>query len=94
MRKNKGIVTAITMVVVLVLFVIGGISIFRMFNNQQFFDFTYSFERVKIDLLDGTVIEGEVDSWTDFEDGDSIQVVVEGVTYLTHISNVVLISEW
>lgn len=91
--RNKGIVTVIIMVIVLVLFVVGGIAIFRNLNNKQLFDFTYSFERVKIDLLDGTVIEGVVDSWKDFDDGDSIQVKVNGVTYLTHISNVVLISE-
>lgn len=62
-------------------------------GNHQVIDTTYSFERVIISMPDGTVVDGKVDSWKDFEDGDSIQVKVDGVTYLTHISNVVLISE-
>ena len=41
----------------------------------------------------GEVVEGKVSSWTDFEDGDQIQVKIDGKTYLVHSSNVVLISD-
>jgi hypothetical protein len=61
--------------------------------NQQIFDTTWSFERAIIFLPDGEKIEGKVTSWKDFESSDMIQVVIDGNTYLTHSTNVILISE-
>lgn len=60
--------------------------------NKQLIDFTYAFDEAMIFLPNGRVISGEVDSWTDFEDGDQLQVTINGVTYLTHSSNVLLIA--
>lgn len=62
-------------------------------GNMQLLDTTYSFERVIITLPDRKVVEGKLDSWKDFEDGDQLQVKIDGKTYLVHSSNVVLISE-
>lgn len=61
--------------------------------NKQIVDLTYSYERAIISLPNGEIVEGKVQSWTDFEDGDQIQVKIDGVTYLVHASQVVLISE-
>lgn len=61
--------------------------------NRQPVDLTYSYERAILTLPNGEIIEGKVSSWRDYEDGDQIQVKIDGVTYLTHASNVVLISE-
>ena len=61
--------------------------------NKEIFDTTYSFDRAIISLPNGEVIEGKVDSWTDYEDGDQIQVKINGVTYLVHSENIVLIKE-
>ena len=61
--------------------------------NKQVVDLTYSFERAIISLPNGEIVEGKVQSWTDFEDGDQIQVKIDGVTYLLHASQIVLISE-
>lgn len=61
--------------------------------NKQVFDTTYKFDKAIISLPNGDVIEGKVKSWTDYEDGDQIQVKVDGVVYLVHSSNVVLIKE-
>ena len=61
--------------------------------NKQIFDTTYSFDKAIISLPDGTIIEGKIDSWTDYEDGDQIQVKINGVTYLVHSADVVLIKE-
>jgi ribosomal protein S1 len=77
---------ALVLVVVLAMCVLTGC-------NKQLFDATYSFERAIIYLPNGEVIEGEVTSWTDYEDGDQIQVTINGKTYLVHSSNIVLISE-
>jgi len=61
--------------------------------NKQMVDLTYSYEYAIIGLPNGEDVEGKVTSWTDFEDGDQIQVKIAGKTYLVHSSNVVLISD-
>ena len=61
--------------------------------NKQMVDLTYSYEYAIIGLPNGETGEGKVSSWTDFEDGDQIQVKIDGKTYLVHSSNVVLISK-
>lgn len=61
--------------------------------NQQLIDTTYTYDRAIISLPNGEIVEGKVTSWTDFEDGDQIQVKIDGKTYLVHSVNVVLISE-
>ncbi len=60
--------------------------------NMQMVDTTYSFEEVCIAMPNGEIIEGKVESWGDYENSDMIQVKVDGKVYLTHITNVVLIS--
>lgn len=61
--------------------------------NKQVIDVTYKFDKAIVSLPNGEVIEGKLDSWTDYEDGDQIQVKINGVTYLVHSSDVVLIKE-
>ena len=61
--------------------------------NKQMVDLTYSYEYAIIGLPNGEVVEGRVSSWTDYEDGDQLQVKIDGKTYLVHSSNVVLISD-
>lgn len=62
-------------------------------GNRTVIDTVYTFDRAIIALPDGSYIKGEVESWRDFEDGDQLQVTIDGVTYLTHSSNVVLIQD-
>ena len=61
--------------------------------NKQMVDLTYSYEYAIISLPNGEVVEGKVSSWKDFDDGDQIQVKIDGKTYLVHSSNIVLISD-
>ena len=61
--------------------------------NRQIFDTTWSFEKAIIFLPDGSSIEGDIESWTDFDGSDMVQVKIDGKQYLTHSSNVILISE-
>ena len=61
--------------------------------NKQLVDLTYSYDYAIIGLPNGETVEGKVSSWTDFEDGDQIQVKIDGKTYLVHSSNIVLISD-
>lgn len=62
-------------------------------SNQQLFDVTFSFEYGYVKLPNGEVVEGRVTSWKDYADSDVVQVVIDGKTYLTHYSNVVLASD-
>ena len=61
--------------------------------DKQIFDTTYNFKTAIISLPNGEIIEGKVDSWKDFEDGDQIQVKINGITYLVHSSNICLMTE-
>lgn len=61
-------------------------------GNKQVFDTTLRFDRAIISLPDGQVVSGNVQSWTDYEDGDQIQVKIDGTTYLVHSANIALIS--
>ncbi len=78
--------------IVLALVLVAGMLILAGCNKQMV-DLTYSYEYAIIGLPNGEVVEGRVSSWTDFEDGDQIQVKIDGKTYLVHSSNVVLISD-
>ena len=60
--------------------------------NKTLIDTTYSFERAIVALPNGTIVEGKLQTWKDY-DGEQVQVKIDGKTYLTQISNVVLISE-
>lgn len=59
--------------------------------NRQVIDLTYQYDRAVIAMPDGSVVQGTVESWKDY-DGDQLQVKIDGVTYLTHAENVVLMA--
>ena len=42
--------------------------------NKQMVDLTYSYEYAIIGLPNGETVEGRVSSWTDYVDGDQLQV--------------------
>lgn len=86
MKRTATVILAL-MIVACSIFALSGCG------NKQIFDTTYTFTRAIISLPDGTVIDGKVESWKDYEDGDQIQVKIDGVTYLVHSSNICLISD-
>ena len=58
--------------------------------NRQLVDTSYSFKKAYIENIG----EVEVTSWTDYDNSDMIQVKDKnGVIYLTHSSNVILMSK-
>lgn len=77
--------------VILMIFMVASLCV--ACGNRAVFDTTWSFERAIIFLPDGEKIEGAVTTWDDYESSDMIQVTIDGETYLTHSSNVILISE-
>ena len=73
------------------LLVIGSImTLTTSCGNRQIVDTSYTFKKAIIDGV-GTV---EVSSWCDYDESDMIQVKAkDGTVYLTHSSNVILISK-
>lgn len=59
--------------------------------NRQMVDLTYSYDYAQLKMPDGTIVEGKLDSWHDY-DGEQVQVVIDGVTYLVSSMNLVMIS--
>ena len=62
-------------------------------NRQVGWDTTQTFTYAIIELGNGEVIEGTVTSWRDFDDSDVVQFTMNGVTYLTHYSKVILTTK-
>ncbi len=80
-------------IIALILMVTTVIGVTTGCGNKSFIDTTYTFDNAIIKLQDGEIVKGKIEKWTDFEDGDQIQVTVDGKTYLVHSSNVDLIAE-
>lgn len=62
-------------------------------GNRQMIDLTYSYKYAIISLPNGEIVEGKVDSWKDFEDGDQLQITVDDVTYLVYATDAALMTE-
>ena len=80
-------------VVIVALVIVSVVLIWHKVYNRQLIDLTYSYDYAIVLIPDGSVVKGKVQSWTDFEDGDQIQVKIDGKTYLTHSMNVVMIKD-
>ena len=55
-------------------------------GNYRVFDTTFTYSWAQIKLPDGTIVQGKVDNWTDYE-GDQLQITIDGTTYLVHAAN-------
>lgn len=51
------------------------------------------FNSAIVALNDNKIIEGTVNSWITYDINNQIQITIDGTTYLTHSSNVILIAE-
>lgn len=66
-------------------------AVFLSGCNKHIIDLTYNYNYGTIYSPSGDIIaQGKVQSWTDYEDGDQLQVKIDGVMYLTHANNIVL----
>ena len=89
--KKKLIVVACVLLAVLL--IAGVIYWETTHGNRRLIDTKYRFNRAVIALPNGQVVDGKVSSWLDYSDSDVVQVTIDGVTYLTHYSNVCLIND-
>lgn len=91
-KDKTKIIKAVALVVAAALMIAGLIFVSKKWN-YDFIDTEYGYDYAIIRLANGEVVEGKVEKWRDYEDGDQIQVTVNGKTYLVHSANVDLISE-
>ena len=61
--------------------------------NKDFIDTVYNYDYAIIQLPNGEIIEGKVEKWADYEDGDQLQITIDGVIYLVHSNNASLIRK-
>ena len=61
--------------------------------NKQIIDLTYAYNYAYIDIPGGAVVEGPIQSWKDYEDGDQIQLKINDVVYLTDTTRCVLVAK-
>lgn len=76
-----------------ILLVVAMMLMFLTGCNRQVINTTFSYDNAILVLPDGSVISGKIESWKDYDDGDQIQVKIDGTTYLVHSVNIVLIKE-
>ena len=80
-------------VIVLIIVLCLTLTACQIGNRKIGIDATQTFRWAIIQLGNGELIEGPVDSWRDFNEGDSVQITIKGVTYLTHYANVILATK-
>lgn len=56
-------------------------------------DTTYAFDYAYVELPTGEVVEGKVENWRDYSDGDQFQVRINGTTYLSNSTRIVLVAK-
>lgn len=61
-------------------------------GNKKVFDLQYSFNYAIIQLPNGEIVEGKVDSWKDYE-GEQLQIEIDGIVYLTSSYNCTLMDK-
>lgn len=60
------------------------------YGNYDRFDTVYTYHYAIIELQNGEIIEGNVQTWKDYE-GEQLQVRIDNKTYLVHSENITLI---
>jgi major membrane immunogen (membrane-anchored lipoprotein) len=62
-------------------------------GNRDMFDTVYTYDEAVLSMADGTIVRGKVENWRDYEDGEQIQVKIDGVIYLVNSVNITLINK-
>lgn len=79
--------------VVLILSLALALTACQVGNRQVGWDTTQTFTHAILELGNGELIEGTVTSWRDFDESDVVQFTMDGITYLTHYSKVILCTK-
>ena len=60
--------------------------------NKQVVDLTYTYNYAIIQLPNGEIVEGKIQTWCDYE-GEQLQVKIDDVIYLCSSYNCVLMNK-
>lgn len=94
MRKKFGPIKVISILAMLIVVAVIAVMITTLSGyNKLLIDTQMQFSYGIICLPDGSIVKGEIQNWTDFEDGDQLQITIKGITYLVHSTDAVLMSE-
>lgn len=61
----------------------------RVTSGKDVQTFTYAYIR----LGEKDIVEGYITQWRDYEDSDTVQIMIGGKYYLTHYSCVVMVAD-
>lgn len=93
-------IVSIILAVILIIILAFGIAFVSksakniFFNgNEQIIDTAWRYDWAIVQLGNGELLEGQITSWKDFNESDMIQFTINGITYLTHSSNVILCTK-
>ena len=80
--------------VIFVIMVLALVLILSSCGNKALFDTTYAFDYALVEFPGGKVEKINIKNWTDYEDGEQIQITAsDGTTYLVNSVNCVLVAE-
>jgi len=79
--------------VILILSLALALTACQVGNRQVGWDTTQTFTHAILELGNGEIVEGTVTSWRDFDESDVVQFTMNGITYLTHYSKVILCTK-
>ncbi len=82
---NKRILLPLLLIIVLLALTACG--------NRDIIDTVYTFDRAIIQLPNGEIVEGKVESWRDYEDIEQLQITIDGKIYFVHSNDAVLIVD-
>lgn len=80
-------VAFICVITVIAIIVTGSFFVFN--GNRTIIDTKFYYDYAIVQLANGEIIEGKVDSWRDYE-GEQLQLTINGETWLVHSANVSL----
>lgn len=86
--KNKILkISVLVIMIIVMMFILTGC-------NQTIIDTNYTFDRAIVVLNDGTKMEIQIKEWTDYSDGEQLQIKgKDGKTYLVSSFNTILIKD-
>lgn len=90
MKKSWKALILVTILILVLCFTVGCESYYKTGNRitggKDVQTFTYAW----VNLGGKEIVEGFVTQWRDYDNSDTVQVLVNGKFYLTHYTNVVL----
>lgn len=69
------------------------LTVFLSGCNKQVIDISYKFTYAYIELPNGECVKEKVETWTDYDNSDQMQLVIDGITYFTDTTRVVMTNE-